>query len=404
VAAKPKTRVWCPDARAEDLRPGEFAELKSLLKTARSGDEILVRTAQPGEYRVEGEEIKTALRPGDDKMQLTFKPWPGSRPVLVARGDNELKQPLFTLKTGEVTFEGFEFRLKPNRPRDGQTIAAVDMIGGKGVTFRDCTFTLAEEDDSRTAVVHLPDIDKVMAMDPANRPVPQVRFDHCLIRGKGRAVWVDVSRPFALDVTGSLVALDGPVICTEAGGKPAGAPGSSARLTRTTVLVGGPVVEMHGSKATDPKGAGLVKLGVEADECLFVAVPGAGRPLVEVEGVDPADVMSVFAWRVSKGNRYANFEPAAVMALIRPGGDGAAKEWTRDDWIGNVGEPVGADKRFHAVTFATPVTALKDLAAVRPADVAVKSSDATDLIDAKALGVGADPAALPPARAEPKPE
>src|SRR4030095_12893089 len=103
-------------------------------------------------------------------------------------------------------------------------------------------------------------------------------------------------------------ALDGPVLCTEAGGKSTSTATSTATFNRVTVLAGGPVIEVHGAKSSDPKSAGLVKLDVEANECLFVAVPSAGRPLVELEGVDPADVKSVLTWQVKKPNRYANFE------------------------------------------------------------------------------------------------
>ena len=115
---------------------------------------------------------------------------------------------------------------------------------------------------------------------------------------------------------------------------------------------------------------------------------------------------AVFVWQVKEANRYANFEPSAPLAVIHPGGDGAAKEWLRDDWIGNVGEPPGADKRFAAVTFVAPPTGLKDLAALKPADVVVKSFEFADLTGAKVLDVGIDPAdlkKLPLPAEEPKP-
>src|SRR5205823_5198366 len=158
-------KVWVPNAKQEDLAAGEFAELRALLKTVRPGDDVLIR--HTGDLPLDTEEIKAATKPSEGEMRLTFKPEKGSQPVLVVKEDNERDQTLFKLKSGEVTFEGLHFRLKPNRPKDGQIVAAVGVIGGKGVTFRFCVFTLAEEDDSKVAVVHLPDSDKVMAMDPA---------------------------------------------------------------------------------------------------------------------------------------------------------------------------------------------------------------------------------------------
>jgi hypothetical protein len=247
----------------------------------------------------------------------------------------------------------------------------------------------------------------MMMMKPEARQAPKVTFNGCLIRGRGRGVWAQAGRPLTLDVTNSLTALDGPVLLAEAGDKVAPGAASAAKFTRSTVLAGGPVVEMHGGKSGDAmRVSGLAKLDVEADKCLFVAVPGAGRPLVDLDGVDPADWKTVFGWQVKDANRYANFETSAALAVVRPGGDGAAKEWTRDDWIANVGESAGADKRFGQVTLAAPPTGRKDLAAVRPADVAAKAFDFADLTGAKALDVGVDPAdlkKLPLPPEEPKP-
>lgn len=326
--------------------------------------------------------------------------------MLTINDDAQRDQTLFKLLGGEVTFEDIHFRLRPDQPKERQTVAAVALLGGKSCTFTNCVFTLAEEDESKVAAVHLPDIEKVMVMKPETRLAPKVTFTNCLIRGRGRGVWVGASRPVNLVVSNTLTALNGPVFFAEAGGEAVGAGPSKAQFTRVTVLAGGPVVEMRG-KTADAKAAGLVKLEVEADRCLFVAVRDAGRPLVELDGVDPTEWKTVLNWQVKEGNRYANFDASAVLAVIRPGGDGALKEWTRDDWIGNVGEPLAADKRFGSVTFAAPAPTLKELAAVKPADVAAKTVDFPDLMDPKALDVGVDPnewKKKPLPADEPKPE
>ena len=346
---------------------------------------------------MDGEELKAATKPGEGEFKVTFKPFPGSKPILTIQDDNERDQTLFKMKSGEVTFDGIQFLLKPNRPKNAQIVAAVAVLGGKSCTFRNCTFTLAEEDDSRVAVVYLPDADKVMAMDPLNRLVPKVIFDHCLIRGRGRGVWVEVTRPLHLEATDTLTAIDGPLLLAEAGGKAAANSTSTAKFVRVTALAGGPIVEMRGGKTSDiMRTAGLIKIEVEADECLFVAVPGAGRPLLELDGVEPSDVKSVLTWQVKKANRYANFDSSAVAALIRPGGDGTAKEWNWDDWVGNVGEPASATgKRLGKVTFASPLTGLKDLRTLQPADMNIKMIDFPDLMGTKMTDAGVDPKALP---------
>jgi hypothetical protein len=307
---------------------------------------------------------------------------------------------------GEVTFERIHFRLRPSQPKAGQTVAAVALLGGKSCTFRECTFTLAEEDDSKVAAVHLPNIAQFMAMTQAARQTPRVEFDRCLIRGKGRAVWVDASRPLTLEVTDSLTALDGPVFFAQAGGTGNGSATSQAKFTRVTALAGGPIVELHGGKTADAmRPAGLPKLEVETEACLFVAVPFAGRPLLELNGIDPADLKSILQWRANRPNRYAGFETSAALAVIAPGGDTLPKTWTRSQWIENTAEQPD-DKRFGEVKLAEPIPELKELATLKPADAVVKSADFPDLMGEKPLDVGVEPAKLKnlPPLPEPKPE
>ena len=408
VAERPR-KVWYPKAPAgTELAPGEFTELRTLLRVVRPGDTIQIR--HHGVLRVDGEELKAATKPSEGEFRVTFEPYPNCEFVLESQGDEEIDQSLFKLKSGEVTFNGIHFLLKPSRAKNEVT-AAVAVLGGRSCTFKNCTFTLAEKDDAQVAAVYLPNLKPVMEMDPVARSVPKVAFDHCVVRGRGRGVWVEVTRPLNLELSDTLTALDGPVLLSEAGGKPVATSTSTAKFLRVTALVAGPIVEMRGGKSADTmRTAGLTKLDVEADECLFVAVPLAGRPLVELDGVEPTDWKSVLSWQVKKANRYANFDTSAVVALIRPHGEGIAKEWGWDDWVGNVGEPASVTgKRIGKVTFAALPIGLKELATVKPADVVVKDADFPDPLDSKLIGsklveVGADPEKLPTAPDEMKPE
>jgi hypothetical protein len=171
------------------------------------------------------------------------------------------------------------------------------------------------------------------------------------------------------------------VILAEAGGKATGSGHSNVKFTRVTALVAGPVVEMRGSKSGDlMRTAGLVPIEVEADECLFVSMPGAGRSLVELDGVDPADVKNqALSWRTTKGNRYANFDERSPAALIRPGEGSTPKEWTWDRWIDFAGEPPAAGKPLGKVKFEKQPEVLKELLTIRPADIGLKMIDFPDL-------------------------
>ncbi|MBA4063266.1 MAG: hypothetical protein C0501_06055 [Isosphaera sp.] len=379
-AAGPRTLVWDPAAADKEAEGGTFNDLPSLLRKVRAGDTVRIR--HDGQLAVE--QVRVKPRAGDGSA-VTFEPHPGSAPVLTAAGGEELSQVLFRVQSGAVVFRNLQFKLKPSRPRNPQRVAAAQLLGAESCTFQECAFTLAEEDEGRVAAVLVDDPDEVMMADGANRPAPKVRFDKCVVRGKGRGVWVPVSRPVEVDLVQTLSALDGPVFAAEARGKPAEAARSALRLTRSTVFAGGPVVELKAGRAGE---AALVRLAVSADETLFAAVPNAGRPLVELDGVDPADVTGnnpVLARGEWKANRYANFDAAAVVMVARPADGAAAKEWNWDQWVSFAGElvrPVGA------VKFEAAPGGLRDLAAVKPADAAVKAVDFPDLPDAKPADAG----------------
>jgi hypothetical protein len=199
-----------------------------------------------------------------------------------------------------------------------------------------------------------------------------------VIRGKGRGLLVDASRPARVDLEQSLTALDGPLFLARPGGKVAPGARSLLRLNRVTAFAGGPIVELHAARAGEMRASGLVPLDVHADECLFAAVPGAGRPLVELDGIDPTE--KVVEWQVKNGNRYAYATPerSAPVMIIRPGTEGTTpKELTLDEWI-SAHEPPAVSKPIGTVDFENAPTRLKDLAALTPADAAVKKIDFPD--------------------------
>lgn len=386
----PRQLVWEPGA-AEPLAPGVYSDLAILLRSLRPGDEVLIR--HTGLLPVERTELKARAGADPATFRVTFKPFPGSKPVLTAAGGRELNQTLFQVQSGRVTFEGLQFLLKPSRPRDPQQVATVQIVGAEGCTFTDCVFTLAEEDDSKVAAVIIDDPDRVMAMDGVARPIPKVKFERCVIRGKGRGVWVPVSRAIELEATNSLTAIDGPLFLTEPAGKPAPGTRSVLRFTRLTALVGGPVILLKGGNNGEMRTAGLVPVEVHADECLFAGVTGAGQPLVEFDGIDPTDVPTLLEWQVRNANRYANFDDRMAVVVIRMGGDGTTpRMWDWNRWIPFAGEP--GNNPVGRVIFPKPPR-VGELALVRPSDVTVRDVDFPDLMGAKPTDAGAEPKALP---------
>src|SRR4029079_312043 len=229
-------------------------------------------------------------------------------------------------------------------PRFPQIVAAVSVVGGKtsACTFNECVFTLVEEDEAKAALVQLvPDPQKIMAMDKdKEHPAPDMKFDRCVVRGKGRGVWVRTSRAVKVDISHSLTALEGPLFLAESGGQPSMNARSSFKLAHVTALVAGPLVELKGTeKFGEMLTSGLVPMDAEVNACLFAAAPGAGQPLmgqplVELDGIDAAEAMRVLTWQVQKGNRYASFDATNTMMIVRPGGEGnMPKEWNWNQWL-----------------------------------------------------------------------
>src|SRR5439155_5826281 len=110
-----------------------------------------------------------------------------------------------------------------------------------------------------------------MKMDgPSSKSVPRVEFEGCLIRGKGRAISVPVSRPFALKMTQCVTGLNGPVIFAKNAGRDVAASDpSTIQLSRVTALLGGPFVELQGGSFGVMKAPGLVQTMISAERCLF---------------------------------------------------------------------------------------------------------------------------------------
>lgn len=387
ASSERRTLVWEPDARDDVLPKDTFNDLAFLLTKVRAGDEVLIR--HNGPVPVERVELKPRVPTEPGSFRLTFKPFPGYQPVLTAAGDEKLNQTLFLVPVGSVRFEGLHFQLKPSRPRRPQRVVAAQLAdGAEACSFVDCTFTLAEEDEGRVAVVSVDDPENEMMMTGTSRTTPRVKLERCVLRGRGRGVWVPVSRPVEVELVQTLTALDGPLYLAEHGGKLVPGVRSQLRLSRVTAFVGGPVVELHGGRVGAMRKSGLVPLEVQAEACLFAAVPGAGRSLVEFNDIDATELEGkILEWKAPTPNRYADFDPSAAVMLLRPASEGVAlKEWNWDQWITFAGEAGG--KPFGSVTFENPPRDLKALGTLRPADATVKAIDFPDLSDARLTDAG----------------
>lgn len=380
TGGEPRQLIWQPHApEGEPLPPGTAANLSALLRQTRPDDTILIRHdgLLPFDHT---ELLDLRSRASGSEFKITFKPYPKSRPVLTMDPANRsLDQFLFQLRGGEVEFVELQFLLKPSLPQNGlQTVAALSLLHGRGCTFDRCIFTLLEEGDAKAAVLHAGDPDKIMVLDGMPRPVPTVRFLNCLIRGKGRCLWVTGGRGLHCEWTNSLLALQGPIYYAEGGSRSAGGEGSLS-WTRCTALLAGPLVELHGQPGEEMRAAGLPRLTVETEACLFVAAAGNTRPLVELHQVD-VEAKNLLSWQTRQTNRYANFDANAVTLLVRPPADATMpREWDWDQWLVFAAEPPMPQKPLGSVTFAAYPQKVQDLASLTPADLRLRSVQFPDL-------------------------
>jgi hypothetical protein len=389
--AGPRVLVWWPDAPKDaPLSAGVSTDLVKLLRDARSGDTIQIRHTGPlpvEEVVVNPGRAATPAERADFHITVTAEK--DSAPVLTPAAVNQLDFSFFRVREGRLTLDGLEFQLKPGP--DNDAVSAVTLVAGRELRFKNCVFTLDDAEPRTATVVTVADPGREMAMSPAARPPPKVEFDGCLVRGRGRLLAVPASRAFELDLDQCLTALAGPLVWAKAGGRDPGAgPTSAVRLHRVTAFLGGPVVELHGGRVGEMRASGLVPTVVTAGESLFVGVPGAGRPMAEVDGtdLDRTDPNRVLRWVTGRGaNRFANFEPAAPTLVVRPG-DAPVREWDWDRWLefaGELGRPVGT------VTFADAPDAPGDLGGMTPADAVIRGVTFPDLSAARPADAGVDP-------------
>src|SRR5262249_38655060 len=116
----------------------------------------------------------------------------------------------------------------------------------------------------------------------AARPMPELIFENCFIRGRGALLAVRSSRPFDLRLDNCIAAITGP-LCNIEASTAKGLPGASAQITlnKVSCAIAGNFLQRHTAK----EGKDLVPVAVRASESVFQA--SDGQPLVYVDGALP---------------------------------------------------------------------------------------------------------------------
>jgi hypothetical protein len=229
-----------------------------------------------------------------------------------------------------VLFEGLGFRLDPNDEVRFQFLTVVDVIGNGRCTFKQCLLTLVEgkkeetkdgetaQTPVRPSAVRLTyNPGEVMKMTPQpSRPTPQLRFEECFVRGQGDVVMVSPSRPLDLEVTNSLIALDGSLLHVDGRNKqPPDAPANATdkdliqgiKLKKVTTFLSLPMLCLRGAKSQ--KDHWLIRTLVdEPANNLFVAADRK-QPFIQFDDVESENQMArLIEWKGGTLNAYINFD------------------------------------------------------------------------------------------------
>ena len=290
-------KVWDPSLLTKPgvpAQPNVFATLKMALASVRPGDTLLIR--HNGRLVIDPCEFD---KPDTD---LTIKPDANFKPILVPALSLLKRSPaMFKLFGGRLALDGLHIRLQP------KLVPSLAMLPGGGqFEFRNGLLTFDEAGEDFSAVT-LSDPRGEMMMGgggdlPADRwPVPRIIIENSVIRGRGRLLNIQGSRPFEADIKNSLVVVDGLLLdIYPSAGDPSAAGSSFVRLNNLTHCGTGPLVHLRASeKKNDPATpAGLARTEITATNCVFLPVGESPGPLILAERIDTKEQLATWLmWR-----------------------------------------------------------------------------------------------------------
>lgn len=297
------------DPQSDGGVPGVYRTFTGAVGEANPKDVIYIKEGKDNDGKVVP--LPVVLTQFRGVTNLTFRPYPGCRPVLTLEPTRLYYQEhaLFRLQHEKITFENLTFLLKPDAPFNALSVVAI--TGNGECIFDHCQVTLESSGDYSgvplSVVALLPDSKAAMkttTMMPLDRDRPVMNWKDCLVRGQGDLVCVKGSRPFRLAVKGSLLALTGTLLNVEAAAADVAenVPAATVKLDHVTALQHEHLFWLRAGKT----GKGLVPTKVDADHNLFVSVDM--RPLVRLEGADGDEQIRKLLVFKGDHNAYGGFD------------------------------------------------------------------------------------------------
>jgi serine/threonine protein kinase len=290
VKASPNKIV---DADDRSNTPGVFSTLAEAVIRAKDGDIIYIKHGENRKIVVP----PITLRAG---ISVTIKPHKGGyRPILVLDKDFEKKESaLFDVQKSKLHFEDMEFLLDPEAGYSRRSI--VQMGEAADLVFEKCIFSLRATNRVELSVVTFVDLDRMMKMETLSPPaLAKVEFHECFIRGKGDLVALQGCRKLNVDMTNSLVALDGSLLNIEAASKTMPmTQGVNWKMERSSIFTTVPVFALNSKPGTV-----LTETHAKIKDCLLASL-GSDQDVVSPD----MDKLSKYLKWECEHNYYANFD------------------------------------------------------------------------------------------------
>ena len=227
-----------------------FKTLETALASCKGGETILIRH--------DGDLIIKPLRLDKTAGEITIKPFPGSKPILVSGDTREgIIVAMFLINESSLKLEDLEIVSRPILA--GLRTPSLATLGKAGsINLKNCSVTFEKSDALQLPTIIGLGVDTNLMMDsmpgkPA-APANSILIDQCKLRGECNIFRNRTARNCELQISQSFIAIAGAIIKVESSGTgTVGIAGLQARINKVSAFCEGiPFQITQGKPSTIP--------------------------------------------------------------------------------------------------------------------------------------------------------
>jgi hypothetical protein len=237
-------------AETDDPSKFVFKTLEAALASCKGSETILIRH--------DGDLIIKPLRLDKTTGEITIKPFPGSKPILVSGDTREgITVAMFLINESSLKLEDLEIVSRPILA--GLRTPSLATLGKAGsINLKNCSVTFEKSEALQLPTIIGLGVDTNLMMDsmPGKPPAPanSILIDQCRLRGECNIFRNRTTRNCELQITQSFIAIAGAIIKVESPGTGAvGIAGLQARIYKVSAFCEGiPFQITQGKPASTP--------------------------------------------------------------------------------------------------------------------------------------------------------